>query len=262
MNSRPMPHNIDFTTATPMSPTLQSTAPLGQPVPGWRPPPLPAKTSLVGHFCKLEPAEPSRHGADLYAAQTLDAHGEGWNYLPYGPFASAQDYEAWMSANCLGPDPLFFAILDARTERAVGLASYLRITPAAGSIEIGHLYFSPLLQRKPAATEALFLLMNQAFALGYRRLEWKCNALNAASRNAALRLGFQFEGVFRQATVVKGRNRDTAWFSIIDGEWPQLRSAFERWLSPANFDEKGRQRERLSALTAATLGRAPGGQAE
>ena len=167
-----------------------------------------------------------------------------------------------MQTTCLGADPLFFAIVDAATGRATGLASYLRIAPAAGSIEIGHLYFSPLLQRRPAATEALFLLMDQAFELGYRRLEWKCNALNAASRSAALRLGFQFEGIFRQATVVKGRNRDTAWFSIIDGEWPQLRRAFARWLAPANFDEKGRQRERLSTLTAAALGRAPGGQAE
>lgn len=239
-----------------------STAPLGQPVPGWHPPRLPDHTAIEGRFCKLEPADPTRHSADLYAAQALDSQGEGWTYLPYGPFASEQDYRVWMKDNCLGPDPMFFAIVDARTGRAVGLASYLRITPSAGSIEIGHLYFSPLLQRQPAATEALFLLMDQAFALGYRRLEWKCNALNAASRSAAQRLGFQFEGIFRQATVVKGRNRDTAWFSIIDGEWPALRAAFLRWLAPANFDEKGRQRERLSALTAAALGRAPGGQTE
>ena len=239
-----------------------STAPLGQPVQGWRPPQLPSHTAIEGRFCKLEPADPTRHSADLYAAQALDSQGESWTYLPYGPFASEQDYRVWMKNNCLGQDPMFFAIVDARTGRAVGLASYLRITPSAGSIEIGHLYFSPLLQRQPAATEALFLLMDQAFALGYRRLEWKCNALNAASRSAAQRLGFQFEGIFRQATVVKGRNRDTAWFSIIDGEWPALRAAFLRWLAPANFDEKGRQRERLSALTAAALGRAPGGQTE
>ena len=245
-----------------MPPTPPTAAPLGQPVPGWSPPALPAKSALQGRFCKLEPADPQRHGADLYAAQALDPQGAGWDYLPYGPFASALEYEAWMQTTCLGSDPLFFAIVDAATGRATGLTSYLRIAPAAGSIEIGHLYFSPLLQRRPAATEALFLLMDQAFALGYRRLEWKCNALNAASRSAALRLGFQFEGIFRQASVVKGRNRDTAWFSIIDGEWPQLRRAFARWLAPANFDEKGRQRERLSALTAAALGRAPGGQAE
>lgn len=240
----------------------QSTAALGQPVPGFIAPPPPARTALIGATCTLEPADPQRHAADLYAAQTLDARGDGWNYLPYGPFASALDYQAWMQATCLGPDPLFFAIVDSGTGRATGLASYLRITPAAGSIEIGHLYFSPLLQRRRAATEALFLLMDQAFALGYRRLEWKCNALNAASREAARRLGFSFEGVFRQAAVVKGRNRDTAWFSIIDGEWPALRAAFTRWLAAENFDEKGRQRERLSALTAAALRGAADDQAE
>jgi RimJ/RimL family protein N-acetyltransferase len=240
----------------------QSAAVLGQPVPGFTVPPPPAKTALIGTTCTLEPADPPRHAADLYAAQILDARGDGWNYLPYGPFASAPDYQAWMQATCLGQDPQFFAIVDSGTGRATGLASYLRITPAAGSIEIGHLYFSPLLQRQRAATEALFLLMDQAFALGYRRLEWKCNALNAASREAAQRLGFSFEGVFRQAAVVKGRNRDTAWFSIIDGEWPALRAAFTRWLAAENFDEKGRQRERLSALTAAALRGAAADQAE
>ena len=240
----------------------QSTAVLGQPVPGFTAPPPPARTALIGATCTLEPADPQRHAADLYAAQTLDTRGDGWNFLPYGPFASALDYQAWMQATCLGQDPLFFAIVDLGTGRATGLASYLRITPAAGSIEIGHLYFSPLLQRRRAATEALFLLMDQAFALGYRRLEWKCNALNTASREAAQRLGFSFEGVFRQAAVVKGRNRDTAWFSIIDGEWPALRAAFTRWLAAENFDEKGRQRERLSALTAAALRGAADDQAE
>ncbi|CQR41320.1 conserved hypothetical protein [Thiomonas sp. CB3] len=240
----------------------QSTAALGQPVPGFIAPPPPARTALIGATCTLEPADPQRHAAELYAAQVLDARGDGWNYLPYGPFASALDYQAWMQATCLGQDPLFFAIVDSGTGRATGLASYLRITPAAGSIEIGHLYFSPLLQRRRAATEALYLLMDQAFALGYRRLEWKCDALNAASREAARRLGFSFEGVFRQAAVVKGRNRDTAWFSIIDGEWPALRAAFTRWLAAENFDEKGRQRERLSALTAAALRGTADDQAE
>ena len=240
----------------------QSTAALGQPVPGFTAPPPTARAALIGATCTLEPADPQRHAADLYAAQTLDARGDGWNYLPYGPFASALSYQAWIQATCLGQDPLFFAIVDSGTGRATGLASYLRITPAAGSIEIGHLYFSPLLQRRRTATEALYLLMDQAFALGYRRLEWKCDALNAASREAARRLGFSFEGVFRQAAVVKGRNRDTAWFSIIDGEWPALRAAFTRWLAAENFDEKGRQRERLSALTTAALRGAADDQAE
>jgi RimJ/RimL family protein N-acetyltransferase len=188
--------------------------------------------------------------------------GDGWAYLPYGPFASPQRYRDWMQTHCTGDDPLFFAIIDRATDKAVGLASYLRITPAAGSIEIGHLSFSPLLQRRRAATEALYLLMRAAFALGYRRLEWKCNALNAASRQAAIRLGFAFEGVFRQATVVKGRNRDTAWFSIIDSEWPALDAAFTHWLAPENFDENGQQRAHLSVLTAAALHRTTVAQAE
>lgn len=244
-----------------MSHSARTNAPLGAEVPHWAPPPEPARRPLAGQFCTLEPADPQRHAADLYVAYSLDVRGDGWTYLPYGPFATLHDYQAWMQAGCGGSDPLFFAIVDHATGQAVGLASYLRITPAAGSIEIGHLSFSPLLQRRRAATEALYLLMREAFALGYRRLEWKCNALNAASRHAAIRLGFTFEGVFRQAAVVKGRNRDTAWFSIIDGEWPALDAAFSRWLAPENFDQNGQQRERLSALmpahTAAALRRAP-----
>ena len=229
--------------------------PLGAEIPHWTPPPSPARQPHVGQFCTLEPADPQRHSADLFAAYSLDAHGDSWTYLPYGPFATQHDYATWMQASCTGLDPLFFTIVDRASGKASGLASYLRITPAAGSIEIGHLAFSPLLQRKPAATEALYLLMREAFALGYRRLEWKCNTLNAASRQEALRLGFAFEGVFRQATVVKGRNRDTAWFSIIDSEWTALDAAFRHWLTPGNFDDTGQQRERLSALTAAALGR-------
>jgi RimJ/RimL family protein N-acetyltransferase len=148
---------------------------------------------------------------------------------------------------------LLFAIVDLATDRAVGVAGYLRITPAAGSIEVGHLQYSPLLQRTPAATEAMYLLMAHAFGLGYRRYEWKCHTLNTPSRAAAQRLGLSFEGVFRQATVVKGRNRDTAWYAAIDQEWPALRAAFEQWLSPANFDAQGRQKVSLSALTAPVL---------
>lgn len=231
--------------------------PLGAEVPHWIPPPAPARRPLGGQFCTLEPADPQRHAADLFAAHSLDVGGTGWAYLPYGPFATEHDYAAWMQASCGGTDPLFFAIIDHATGKAVGLASYLRITPAAGSIEIGHLSFSPLLQRRRAATEALYLLMREAFALGYRRLEWKCNALNTASRQAAIRLGFTFEGVFRQAAVVKGRNRDTAWFSILDGEWPALDAAFRHWLAPENFDATEQQRERLSALTSTARGQTP-----
>lgn len=179
----------------------------------------------------------------------MDVEGRMWTYLPYGPFDSPDGYRKWADEMARSGDPLFYAIIDRTTERALGVASYLRINPAGGSIEVGHLGFSPLLQRTPAATEAMFLMMKRAFLLGYRRYEWKCDALNSASRSAARRLGFSFEGVFRQATVVKGRNRDTAWFAVIDKEWPALKDAFLHWLHPTNFDERGRQRTRLSAMT-------------
>ena len=208
---------------------------------------------MQGRFCRLEPIEPDRHAPDLYDANALDTDGRGWTYLPYGPFGSLEEYREWMNAVCLGDDPLFFAVIDAETEQAVGVASYLRIDPRNGSIEVGHLRFSPLLQRKPGATEAMFLMMKRAFDLGYRRYEWKCDALNAPSRAAALRLGLSYEGIFRQATVYKRRNRDTAWFAATDREWPALAQAFERWLDPANFDADGRQRIRLSELTAPLL---------
>ena len=154
-----------------------------------------------------------------------------------------------MQRVCLGDDPLFHAIIDSATGKAIGVASYLRIDPASGSIEVGHINYSPLLQRTPAATEAMYLMMQRVFELGYRRYEWKCDALNARSRAAAQRYGFSFEGVFRQATVYKGRNRDTAWYAAIDQEWPALQAAFLQWLDPANFDQDGRQRVRLADLT-------------
>jgi RimJ/RimL family protein N-acetyltransferase len=173
--------------------------------------------------------------------------------MAYGPFATLVDYRTWVEGSARGNDPMFFAIVDRTTGKAVGVASYLRIDPANGCIEVGHLAYSPLLQRKPAASEAMYLMMEQAFKLGYRRYEWKCNALNAPSRAAAQRLGFSYEGIFRQATVVKGRNRDTAWYSIIDAEWPPLQRAFQTWLAPENFDAQGKQRKRLSSLTAPLL---------
>lgn len=171
-----------------------------------------------------------------------------WTYLGYGPFGTEAGYRTWMTGVCGKDDPRFFAILDPSGEQALGVASYLRIDPANGSIEIGHLAFSPLLQRTPAATEALFLMLRHAFDLGNRRCEWKCDALNAPSRAAALRLGFTFEGIFRQAAIVKGRNRDTAWYSITGDEWSARRDAFLRWLDPANFDAQGIQLTRLSRL--------------
>jgi RimJ/RimL family protein N-acetyltransferase len=168
-----------------------------------------------------------------------------WTYLFSGPFGTAQEFAAWLAAREDSLDPLFFAIVDGPTGHATGLASYLRIETMHGVVEVGHLAFSPLLQRTRAATEAMYLMMKHAFELGYRRYEWKCDALNEASRRAAERLGFRFEGIFRQAVVYKGRNRDTAWYSIVDSEWPARRAAFEAWLDPANFDADGRQLRRL-----------------
>jgi RimJ/RimL family protein N-acetyltransferase len=224
--------------------------PIGRVVENWVPPSPPRRAAIEGGYCRLEPLDVAVHAPDLFAANQHDELGVNWTYLPYGPFESYDNYCRWMEATCLGDDPLFFAIRDLKTGEATGLASYLRIDPKNGSIEVGHLNYSPKLQKSVAATEAMYLMMREAFAMGYRRYEWKCNALNAPSRVAALRLGLTFEGVFRQHTVVKGRNRDSAWYAAIDIEWPQLREAFETWLAPQNFDDTGRQRRRLSDLTA------------
>ena len=221
--------------------------PVGPAVPGWAPPPRPGREVMAGRFCRLEPLDPGRHAAGLFEA--LSAGGDaGWTYLPYGPFQTPADHRAWVESHCLGDDPLFFVIVESATGRAVGQASYLNIKPAQGSIEVGHLYFSPLMKRSRVATEAMFLMMRRAFELGYRRYEWKCDALNAPSRAAAERFGFSYEGIFRQAIVVKGRNRDTAWYAAIDGEWPLLSAAFEAWLDPSNFDEAGQQKASLREL--------------
>ena len=205
---------------------------------------------MEGRLCCLAPLDPAAHAESLYLANAIDTTGQMWTYLPYGPFADLAAYRQMLDKAAASTDTLFFAILDKATTRAVGLAAYLRIDPVMGSIEIGHLCFSPLLQRRPAATEAMYLMMQTAFALAYRRYEWKCNSLNEPSRRAAIRLGFTFEGVFRQAAVYKQRNRDTAWYSIIDGEWPALHEAFATWLAPDNFDANGLQRRSLSTLTA------------
>ncbi|MDD1619920.1 MAG: GNAT family N-acetyltransferase [Methylococcaceae bacterium] len=222
---------------------------IGFAVPGWEPATRPSPKILAGRFCRLEPLDSKCHATDLFAANTLDADGRNWTYLPYGPFESMGSYIDWMEQCCTGTDPLFFAIVSQATGKAIGVAAYSRITPEQGTIEVGHLNFSPLLQRTPAATEAMWLMMKEAFALGFRRYEWKCNALNQPSRAAAQRLGLSFEGVFRQANIVKGCNRDTAWYAAIDREWPALNEAFQTWLEPANFDEAGRQGISLSKLT-------------
>jgi len=227
--------------------------PIGFPVPGRKEPPRPPRTAMAGRYCRVEPLDPALHADDLFRANTLDATGRNWTYMNYGPFPTLDAYRAWMHAHCLGDDPLFHAIVDNTTGRAVGVASYMRIDTRNGVIEVGNINYSPLLQRKRAATEAMYLMMKRAFELGYRRYEWKCDALNAPSRAAARRLGFSFEGVFRQAVIYKGRNRDTAWYAAIDSEWPRLERAFLRWLEPGNFDEQGNQRLRISELTAPTL---------
>jgi RimJ/RimL family protein N-acetyltransferase len=232
--------------------------PIGFPVPDWKPPAWPSRESMEGCFCRVVPLDPQLHAASLHAANQADSANRMWTYLPYGPFDTLDSYRAWTEQKCQGDDPLFYAILDRGGGRAVGVASYLRISPDHGSIEVGHIQYSPELQRTPAATEAMYLMLRRAFTLGYRRYEWKCDALNAPSRSAAQRLGFSFEGVFRQATVVKGRNRDTAWYSVLDAEWPALNGAFLRWLAPRNFDDCGRQVERLSTLTREALSRKPG----
>jgi RimJ/RimL family protein N-acetyltransferase len=214
------------------------------------PAPRPERIALRGERVRLEPFDADLHGNALHASLHEEGDPRLWAYLPYGPF-DKQSWDAWFSASAAEDDPLFFAVVDRDGSVPRGQASYLRIEPGHGVIEIGHIALGPSIQRTPAATEAMFLLARHAFDdLGYRRLEWKCNALNARSRSAAERLGFTFEGVFRQHMVIKGRNRDTAWFSMIDREWPALRSAFEQWLAPENFDADRRQRRSLRDVRA------------
>lgn len=227
--------------------------PIGSAVPDWRPAEPPSRQPMVGRSCRLQVLDPERHASDLHAANMTDGEGRIWTYLGYGPFETLDAYRKWADEVTKSDDPLFHAIIDLDGGKAVGVASYLRIDPSNGSIEVGHINYSPLLQRTRAATEAMYLMMERVFESGYRRYEWKCDALNARSRAAAQRLGFSYEGVFRQAMIYKGRNRDTAWYAAIDKEWPELKSAFRRWLDPSNFDPDGRQRQSLSALTGPIL---------
>lgn len=225
---------------------------LGQPIgPAleWTARPRPSRTPIEGPRVRVEPLDAARHAEALYEANALDIEGRNWTYLPYGPFPNFEAYRAWLEEAAASDDPLFFAIVDRATERPVGVASYLRIDPSNGCIEVGHLAYSPRLQRTAAATEAMYLMARRAFdELGYRRYEWKCDSLNAPSRAAAERLGFRYEGTFRQAVVLKGRSRDTAWFSIVGSEWQAIRAALESWLDPRNFDPDGRQRASLASF--------------
>ncbi|MGR3662884.1 MAG: GNAT family N-acetyltransferase [Paracoccaceae bacterium] len=223
---------------------------IGEIVNNWQAPVTPTGAILEGTYARLESLQPHHHAA-IHQANTADDHI--WDYMPYGPFADADAYSDWANSIQNSPDPFFYAIYDKERGDWAGVASYLRITPQAGSIEVGNINYSPQLQKTRAATETMFLMMQWAFDAGYRRYEWKCDARNLGSRRAAQRFGFSYEGIFRQALMIKGRNRDTAWFAAIDSEWPALKIAFETWLSPDNFDVEGRQRIRLSDLTAPIL---------
>jgi len=221
--------------------------PTGAPLPGWTGLTGPSRTPLEGRVARLEPLD-ARHAGDLYRAWHEALDTRAWTYMGYERPDSLEATREWIDARAT--DDIFFAIISRKTGEALGVAAYIRIDPANGVLEIAHINFSPRLRRTRLATEAIYLLISNAFeTLGYRRCEWKCDSLNAPSRSAAVRFGFTFEGIFRQAMVYKGRNRDTAWYAIIDGEWPSLKAAFELWLSDASFAADGTQHQRLSALT-------------
>ena len=220
----------------------------------WKPARRPERAPLEGETVRLEPVDPDRHALDLFAAS--EGAPALWDYLAYGPFPNQRVFTEWLKERAASDDPLFYAVVDRDLGTARGMASLMRIKPEHGVIEIGHIWFAPVLQRTRQATEAIYLLARHSFDdLGYRRFEWKCDALNQPSRRAAERFGFVFEGVFRQHMVIKGRNRDTAWFSILDGEWPVVRAAFEAWLAPENFDEEGRQRRSLAEVRSSLVRR-------
>jgi RimJ/RimL family protein N-acetyltransferase len=206
---------------------------------------------MFGRYSRLEPVDVKRHAADLFNAYMEAPDSRDWTYLLSERPERIADFRSYLSGLAQSEDPLHHVIVDAQTEQALGTAALMRINPAHGVIEVGSIAFAPRLKGSRAGTESMYLLMRRAFdELGYRRYEWKCDSLNAPSRAAAERYGFTFEGIFRRAIVYKGRNRDTAWYSIISEEWPAIRSAFEAWLGPGNFDEHGRQRRRLADIRA------------
>lgn len=219
----------------------------GAELPNWAAVSAPGPNEIVGKYATLARLQADKHAAEIYRANSKD--DAIWDYLPYGPFSSAAGYHRWARSVEESTDPFFYAVKDNGSGEFCGVLSYLRITPEVGSIEVGHVNFAPQLQQTRAATEAFYLMMDWAFASGYRRFEWKCDANNTPSRRAAQRLGLSYEGIFRQATIVKGRNRDTAWFAAIDSEWPALKEAFKTWLSPSNFAADGQQKESLKDLT-------------
>ena len=229
-------------------PDPHSGLPVGLPVDG-KQAPRPGPVVLQGRYGRIEKLNAARDGASLW--QAVKGHNALWPYMGYGPFADEAAFAAWLAERPKLEDPYSYAIID-KDDRAVGIATLMEIRPAMRVIEVGNIVYTPLLQRTPLGTEAQYLLAKYVFeTLGYRRYEWKCNALNAPSHRAALRYGFTFEGIFRQHFIVKGRNRDTAWFSMLDSEWPTRKAAFERWLDPENFDAQGKQKVGLSSLNAA-----------
>ncbi len=220
--------------------------PIGDEVIAWQGAKRPRPTAIEGRYCRVEPLDTDKHLNDLIDAFSEDPDGKLWTYMPVGPFESGHEMGSWMQQACMNEDPLFYAVIELRSGTAVGMAAYCSIRPEFGVIEVGHIAYSPRLQKTPIATEAMFLLMQRAFSeLGYRRYEWKCDSLNEASRKAAERFGFSFDGIFEQALVYKNRNRDTAWYSMLDHEWPATEKAYQEWLDPSNFDETGNQRTRL-----------------
>ncbi|MEM9026899.1 MAG: GNAT family protein [Pseudomonadota bacterium] len=231
------------------SETNEFGQPIGWPISNWPGAKRPSGEPLQGTYCRLEKYDAAAHGSQVFEADRLDPSGKNWTYLPVGPFDKEADYLDWAEMATKSEDPFFYAVIDARSQKATGSASLMRIQPDNGVIEVGYINYTPALQRTPAATEAMYLLMRHCFEdLGYRRYEWKCDALNAPSRSAAERLGFQYEGLFRQDRINKGRNRDTTWFSIVDSEWPLCRDALKTWLAATNFDDEGQQRESLRSI--------------
>lgn len=225
-----------------------NTQRVGEPV-DTTPAKRPQRTTLSGRYTEVVAVDAKLHGDDLYAAATMSGSETMWTYLSFGPWKERGSFDSWLAGYQTSTDPFAHVLIDKASGKALGMASYMRMEPNHRVIEIGSIWYSPALQRTRVATEAMYLLARNAFeTLGYRRYEWKCNTFNEPSRRAALRLGFTYEGVFRQHMISRGRNRDTAWFSMLDGEWPQRKRAFERWLEPANFDAQGRQRSALSAF--------------
>ncbi len=227
---------------------ITPTQPIGRALPHWQPRPRPERRSFHGRYCAIDPLDAARHADALYTALCAPSDVALWTYLSAGPPGSRVEWCHRLERYAASRDPLFFTLLD-EAGRVAGMCAYLRIAPEHGSIEVGSIHLSPRLQQTRAATEIQYLLMRRAFEdLGYRRYEWKCDAFNAPSRRAALRLGFRFEGIFLNAVVYKQRSRDTAWFSITDEEWPQVRRGFEAWLAPDNFDSEGRQLASIASL--------------